>query len=148
VAIIQAPTPGPYSALDAAFAFAGDPGRRLLRVGAAPLATVLRSPPYAFLPATTPSALAAQTFAAGGDGKVFVIAPGIATAGELLRSGVVNDAQVLGPAFGTGTSGALFGTVFVPLSAYMRAISSRYVPVQTVRLHGFLRLSVYVFQRR
>lgn len=148
VTIVQAPTPGPYSAMDAAFAFAGDPGRPLLRTGAAPLRAVQRAAPYALLPSTPAATLAAQTSSTAGNGEVFVVAPGVALVANLLRSRVVDDRAVLGPVFGTGTSGALFGTVFTPLSAYMRAISRRFVPDATKRLPGFLRLSVYVFKRR
>ena len=148
VAIVAAPTPGPYSAMDAAFAYAGDPGRRLLRIGAAPLRAVLKAPPYALLPPTPASTLAVQTAARGANGDVFVVAPGTATGGQLLRSASVDGPAVLGPVFGTGPSGALFVTVFKPLSAYLRALSRHFALVQTRRLPGFLRLSVYVFRRR
>jgi 4-amino-4-deoxy-L-arabinose transferase-like glycosyltransferase len=147
VAIVQAPTPGPYSAMDAAFAFAGDPGRPLLRVGAPSLEAVLKAPPYAFLPASSPAALATATERVGAP-EVFVIVPGTAPAAELLRPAALDVRQALGPNFGTGISGALLGTVFTPVSAYLRAIAARYVPVQTIHLPGFLRLSVYVFRRR
>jgi hypothetical protein len=148
VAIIEAPTPGPYAAMDAALAFAGSRGRPLLRIGAPSLGAVLRAPPYAFLPAPSASALAAQTVCAGGDGNVFVIAPGSAPGRALLGPGVVDSARALGPVFGSGTSGRLFGTVFAPLAAYMRALGPRFALVRTVRLPGFLRLSLYVLRRR
>ncbi|MGI8862913.1 MAG: glycosyltransferase family 39 protein [Solirubrobacteraceae bacterium] len=148
VAIVPAPTPGPYAAMDAAFAYAGDPGRRLLRVGAPSLSAVLAAPPYAFLPATPTARLLADTLRARAR-KVFVIAPGLAAAVDLARQGgVVDVPKALGPTFGTGTSGALLGTVFKPLSDYVRAILPSYAPVRTIHLPGFLRLSVYVFQRR
>ncbi len=148
VAVIQAPTPGPYAALDAAFAFAGDSGRPLLRIGSPSLAAVLRAQPYALLAATPTSTLVAQSQRAAGDGKLFVIAPGLAPVSTLLGTGPVKPAAVLGPVFGAGTTGALFGTVFAPLSSYLRAISSQFEPVRTVTLPGFLALSVYVFKRR
>jgi hypothetical protein len=146
VAIIPTPSPGPYSAMDAAFAYQGDPGRPLLRVGSPSLGAVLAAPPYAILRAASAAQLAAQT-EAGGD-EVFVIAPGTASVAQLLRSGTVNNRGVLGPTFGTGVTGALLGTIFTPLSAYMKAISNQFVPVQTRRLPGFLWLSVYTFRRR
>jgi hypothetical protein len=148
VAVIQAPTPGPYAAVDAAFAFAGDSGRPLLRIGSPSLTAVLRAPPYALLAATPTTTLVAQTLRATGDAKLFVIAPGHAPVSTLLGTGSVNPAAVLGPVFGAGTTGALFGTVFAPLSSYLRAISSQFEPVRTFRLPGFLALSVYVFKRR
>lgn len=148
VAIIPAPTPGPYAAMDAAFAYAGDPGHRLLRVGAPSLSAVRAASPYAFLPATPAATLAADTQRARAR-KVFVIAPGVAPAADLVRQGgVVDLPRVLGPVFGTGISGALLGTVFKPLSDYVRAILPSYAPARTIHLPGFLRLSVYVFQRR
>jgi hypothetical protein len=148
VAVIPAPTPGPYTAMDASFAYAGAPGRPLLRIGSAQLAAVLAAPPYAFLPQTPAATLAARTEASTGDGRVFVVAPGTAAVAALLRSGAVNAPRVLGPIFGTGTSGRLYSTVFVPLSAYLRAIARRYALVTTRRLPGFLALSVYVFAVR
>jgi hypothetical protein len=148
VAIVPAPTPGPYSAMDAAFAYAGDRGRPLLRVGVAPLGAVLRARPYAVLPATPAQTLAAQTVAGGGRDELFVVAPGTASVTDLLHSGVVDAPRVLGPVFGTGTTGSLLASVFGPLSAYLRAIAHRYAPVETVHFSGFLRLSVYVFRRR
>jgi 4-amino-4-deoxy-L-arabinose transferase-like glycosyltransferase len=147
VAIIPTPSPGPYSAMDAAFAYQGDPGRPLLRVGSPSLAAVLAAPPYAILRAPSAAQLAAQT-EAGDEDKVFVIAPGTASVAQLLRSGTVNNRAVLGPTFGTGVTGALLGTIFPPLSAYMKAISNQFVPVQTTQLPGFLPLSVYTFKRR
>jgi hypothetical protein len=147
VAIIPTPSPGPYSAMDAAFAYQGEPGRPLLRVGSPSLGAVLAAPPYAILRAQSAAQLAAQTEAGGGD-EVFVIAPGTASVAELLRSGTLDDRAVLGPTFGSGVIGALLGTIFTPLSAYMKAISNRFVPGQTTRLPGFLSLSVYTFKRR
>ena len=147
VAIIGAPTPGPYSAMDAAFNYDGDPGRPLLRLGSASLGAVLAAPPYAFLPPTPTATLAAATARAGAH-EVFIVAPGVATVAQLLRPAALDVPRVLGPTFGTGPSGALLGTVFKPLSAYMRDILPRYIPVQTIHLPGFLRLSVYVFRRR
>jgi hypothetical protein len=148
VAIIPAPAPGPYTAMDAAFAYAGSPGRSLLRVGSAQLSAVLAAPPYAFLPQTSAATLAAATDRAGGDGRVFIVAPGTASLTDLLRSGPIDAPLVLGPIFGTGTSGRLYSTVFPPLSAYLRALSRRYRPVATRRLPGFLELSLYVLARR
>ena len=148
VAIIPAPTPGPYAGPDAAFAFAGDPRRPLLRVGAPSLDAVLRAPPYAALPATPTSTLVASTVRSPSDGRLFVITPGTAGIDALLHSGAVDTARVLGPVFGSGPTGALLGTVFPPLSAYLRAISSRFEWVRTIRLPGFLRLSVYEFRAR
>jgi hypothetical protein len=147
VAIIEAPTPGPYSAMDAAFDYDGDPGRPLLRVGSSSLGATLAAPPYAFLPPTPTATLAAAT-ARSRAHEVFIVAPGIATVAQILRSAALDVPRVLGPAFGTGASGALLGTVFKPLSVYMRDILPRYMPVETIHLPGFLRLSVYVFRRR
>jgi hypothetical protein len=146
VAIVPAPTPGPLTAMDAALAFAGQRGRTLLRIGSAQLPAVLRARPYAFLPPTPAATLATAT--TGGDGRVFVLAPGQASVSALLRSGTVNGARVLGPIFGTGPGGRLYVTVFAPLSAYLRAIDRRYAPVQTIRFPGFVKLSLYVFVRR
>jgi hypothetical protein len=148
VAIVPAPTGGPYAGMDAALAYAGMPGRPLLRIGSPPIGEVLRAPPYALLATTPARVLAAQTFVARGNGKLFVVAPGTAPVDQLLRSGAVDVRRAFGPWFGTGTTGALFGTVFKPLSDYMRALSPRLTPVSTVTLPGFLRLSVYVYRRR
>jgi hypothetical protein len=134
--------------MDAAFAYAGDPGRTLLRVGSPALQAVQAAAPYAFLPATPATSLAAQTKTAADNGTVFVVAPGRAAATTLLRSGVVDAPAVLGPVFGTGTTGRLLSSVFVPLSAYLRALDPPYVPVATRRLPGFLALSLYILQRR
>lgn len=148
VAVIPAPTPGPYTAMDAALAYAGQPGHRVLRIASAQLPQVLAAPPYAFLPETPASRLAAMTEARSGSGRVFVVVPGVATVPQLLRSGVIDAPLVLGPLFGTGTPGRLYSTVFVPLSAYLRALAPRYRLVSTRRLNGFLPLSVYVLAAR
>ena len=148
VAVIPAPSPGPYTAMDGALAYAGDPGRPLLRIASAQLPQVLAAPPYAFLPETPASRLAAMTEAQSGSGKVFVVVPGTATEPQLRRSGVIDAPLVLGPLFGTGTPGRLYSTVFVPLSAYLRALAPRYRLVSTRRLNGFLPLSVYVLAAR
>jgi hypothetical protein len=144
VAIISSPSPGPDAAMDAAFAFAGDPGRRLLRVGSPTLSEVLRARPYAALAPSPARALAAQT---AGD-ELFVVAPGRASLGRLLAGGPVNIGRALGPVFGSGRTGALLGTVYPPLEAYLRAVAGRYQPVGTRVLPGFLPLSVYVLRRR
>jgi hypothetical protein len=147
VAVVPVPTPGPLSAMDAAFAYAGDRGRELQRIGTAPLAAVLRAAPYALLAATPPGVLAAQSARRPGD-RLFVVAPGTASLANLLRSGRVNTRAVLGPVFGTGRNGLLLGTVYAPLSAYLKAVARRFRPLGTRTFPGFLRLSVYVFARR
>jgi hypothetical protein len=145
VAIVVAPTPGPLAAMDAAFAYAGDAGRPLLRIGSPTLAATLKAPPYAFLPSTPPAVLSAEASRAP---KLFVIAPGRVPLANLLRSGAVDPAAALGPSFGAGTSGRLLATVFVPLSEFLRAALPEFRPVQTRVLPGMLPLSVYVFVRR
>lgn len=143
VAIIAAPTPGPYAAMDASLDFAGDPGRSLLRIGSPPLAEIMRAAPYAPLAPPPPGQLAAETSGA----ELFVVAPGTVPLASLLRSGVVNARHALGPVFGTGINGRLLATVYVPLSAYLRAVATRYTAVSTVHLPGFMPLSVYVLRR-
>ncbi len=147
VAVVPAPTPGPLSAIDAAFAYAGDPGRALLRVGGPPLAAVLHAPPYALLQATSPTALARQALLGPAD-KLFVVAPGRIPVDVLLGSGPRNFASALGPVFGTGQTGQLLGTVFHPLSAFLKKVAVEYRPLETKRFPGFLPLSVYVLARR
>lgn len=148
VAVIPAPTPGPYTAMDAALAYAGQSGHLVLRIASAQLPQVLAAPPYAFLPETPASRLAAMTEARSGSGRVFVVVPGVATVAQLLHSGVIDAPLVLGPLFGTGTPGRLYSTVFGPLSSYLRALAPRYRLVATRRLNGFLPLSVYVLAAR
>lgn len=148
VAIVSAPTPGPLAAMDAALAYAGQPGRTLLRIGSPTLTATLHAPPYAPLPATPVAALARQAAAVPPGGRLFVVAPGTASLATLLHTGRVDPAAVLGPSFGSGTSGRILAQVFVPLSAFLRAVSPDFRAVQTRVLPGFLRLSTYVFVRR
>jgi hypothetical protein len=134
--------------MDAALAYAGQPGRPVLRIASAQLPQILAATPYAFLPETPARQLAAMTEARSGSGRVFIVVPGRATVPQLLRSGVIDAPLVLGPLFGTGTPGRLYSTVFGPLSAYLRALAPRYRLVATRRLNGFLPLSVYVLAAR
>ncbi|MEA2145020.1 MAG: mannosyltransferase, partial [Solirubrobacteraceae bacterium] len=90
VAVIVAPTPGPLSAMDAAFAYAGQPNRPLLRIGSPSLTATLAEPPYALLPATPVASLAAQAERAPAGARLFVIAPGSVPLAALLRSGRQN----------------------------------------------------------
>jgi mannosyltransferase len=148
IAIVQAPTPGPLAAVDAALGYAGQRSRTVLRIGSAPLQAVLRAPPYALLPPTSAGALASQAAHLEGATKVFVIAPGTASFATLLHSGRVNARAVLGPLFGSGTTGALFATTYEPLSSFMRYTERWFRPVGSRTFPGFLKLSVYVFERR
>ncbi len=148
VAIVPAPTPGPLAAMDAALAYAGQPGRPLIRIGSPPLATVLHAAPYALLPATPATTLAQQATAVPSGGHLFVVAPGTAPLATLLRAGRVDPVAALGPSFGAGASGRILASVFVPLSAFLRSVSADFRPVQTRLLPGVLRLSVYVLVRR
>jgi hypothetical protein len=145
VAVVSAPTPGPLSAMDAAFAYAGDPGRALLRVGSPSLAAVLDAPPYALLAPVPAAHLAAQAAHAP---ELIVVAPGTVPLRTLLRTGSIDPVSALGPSFGAGTSGRIFATVFGPLSEFLRAAVPAFRPVRTLVLPGMLRLSVYVFVRR
>jgi hypothetical protein len=79
---------------------------------------------------------------------VFVIAPGAASLAALLQSGRVSAPAVLGPWFGSGTTGALFATTYEPLSSFMRYTERWFRPVGSRTFPGFLKLSVYVFERR
>lgn len=148
VAVISAPTPGPLSAMDAAFTYTGERGRPLLRIGTPTLSATLSAPPYALLPAPPATALAAQAARVKAGGQLFVVAPGTVSAQALLRSAPIDPIRALGPAFGSGTSGALFARVFTPLSAFMRALSPDFALAGTRRFQGMLPLSVYVFTRR
>jgi hypothetical protein len=147
VAIVPAPTPGPLSPVDAAFADAGDPGRRLLRIGSAPLSAVLRAPPYALLPATPPAQLARQATAAPGD-RLFVVVPGAPPLSTLLTGRAVDPRAAFGPFFASGPPGRFLAAVFVPVSDFLGAVRLHFRPVSTRTFPGFLRISVYVFQRR
>jgi hypothetical protein len=134
--------------MDAAFSYAGEPRRPLLRIGSATLQAVLRAPPYAFLPATPAAALVAQASRVAPGAKLFVVAPGTAPLAVLLRSGRIDVRGALGPVFGSGTSGRLLGTVFGPLSDFLRATLPRFRPLETRIFPGVLPVSVYVLQRR
>jgi hypothetical protein len=148
IAVVPAPTPGPLSAVDAALRYAGEPGRPLLRVGSAPLEAVLKAPPYALLPATPPATLAGQAAAASARGKLFVIAPGMTPLSALLGLGRLDPRAALGPVFGSGTTGRLLGSVFGALSSFFKALAPQFQPLQRRTFPGFLRLSVYVLERR
>jgi 4-amino-4-deoxy-L-arabinose transferase-like glycosyltransferase len=148
VAVVPAPTPGPLAAMDAALAYAGQPQRPLIRIGSPTLAAVLRAPPYALLPPTPVAALARQAAAVPPGGHLFVVAPGTTPIATLLKTGRVDPRAVLGPYFGTGDSGRIFAPIFVPLSAFLKAVSHDFAPGGTRVLPGFLRLSVYVLVRR
>jgi hypothetical protein len=148
VAIVPAPTPGPLAAMDAAFAYAGHPGRPLLRIGSASLPAVLRAPPYAFLPATPAAVLARQVATIAPGARLFVVAPGAVPLAALLRSGRIDTRTALGPVFGSGTSGRLFATLFGPLSDFLRASRPRFRPLETRTFPGVLRISVYVLEHR
>jgi hypothetical protein len=148
VAIVQAPTPGPLAAMDAALAYAGQPNRPLIRIGSPSLGAVLHAPPYTPLAATPVAMLAHQADAVQRGGRLFIVAPGTARIAALLHSGRVDPVAVLGPSFGGGASGPVFAPVFVPLSAFLRDVSRDFRPVQTRVLPGILRLSVYILVRR
>ena len=144
VAIVAAPTPGPYAAMDASLDYAGDPGRALERIGSGPLQEIMRAAPYAPLAPTPPAQLAARTTSA----ELFMVVPGTVPLAQLQRSGAVNARRALGPVFGTGINGRLLATVYVPVSAYLRALAGRYAAARTVHLPGFMPLSVYMLRRR
>jgi hypothetical protein len=148
VAIVPAPTPGPLAAMDAALAYAGEPGRPLLRIGSATLQAVLRAPRYTFLPPTPAAVLAGQAARIAPGAKLFVVAPGNVPLAVLLRSGPIDVRAALGPIFGSGTTGRLFATLFGPLSEFLRATLPRFRPLDTRTFPGVLRLSVYVLERR
>jgi 4-amino-4-deoxy-L-arabinose transferase-like glycosyltransferase len=148
VAIVQAPTNAPLAAVDAALAYAGQRRRTVLRIGSPPLQAVLRAPPYALLPPTPGAVLASQAGHLAGASRLFVIAPGTAGLAALLHSGRVDARAVLGPLFGSGTTGALLATTYEPLSSFMRAAGRWFRPVESRTFPGFLKLSVYVFERR
>ncbi len=147
VAVIQAPGPGPLSSSDAAFAYAHQSGRPLLRIGAAPISKVLAAPPYALLPATSAEDLAAQA-ASTHASKLWVLAPGTASARSLARGGPFNDRSVLGPVFGSGRLGELMGTTLPQLSAFVRAVNGRFAFEHQWQYGGMLRLSLYEYVRR
>lgn len=148
VAIVPAPTPGPLAAMDAALAYAGQPGRSLLRIGSPPLTATLHAPPYALLPPTPAATLAREAASVPAGGRLFVVAPGAAPITTLLGSGRIDPVTVLGPSFGAGASGRIFVPLFVPLSQFLGDVSHTFRPVQTRVFPGFLRLSVYVLVRR
>jgi 4-amino-4-deoxy-L-arabinose transferase-like glycosyltransferase len=104
--------------------------------------------PYALLPATPAGVLARQAELGDRDGKLFVIAPGSVPVSALLHGAHIDPRAALGPVFGSGTSGRLFATISPPVSAFVRAISPRFRPIETRTFPGFLPLSLYVFQRR
>ncbi len=79
---------------------------------------------------------------------MFVIAPGSARFTALLRSGRVDARAVLGPLFGSGTTGALFASTYEPLSSFMKDAGRWFRPLESRTFPGFLKLSVYVFERR
>lgn len=148
VAVITAPTPGPLSEMDAALAYAGDPGRPLLRIGAPTLAATLAAPPYALLPAVPIATLAAQAERTGAGQPLFIVAPGVEPVSGLLAGAPVSPRAALGPDFGAGHSGQIFATVFIPLSQFVRAIAHDFAPARTVVYRGILDVSVYEFVRR
>jgi mannosyltransferase len=148
VAIVPAPGPGPLAAVDAAFGYAGQPGRPLLRIGAPSLRALLSAPRYAFLPATPTSVLAEQADRIAPGGKLFVIVPGTEPLGGLLASSPVNVPRALGPGLGTGGFGKLMASVFPPLSSFVRAITPPFRYLGTRTFPGVFRVSVYIFQRR
>lgn len=109
---------------------------------------VLRAPPYAFLPATPAAVLVAQASSVASCARLFVVAPGSAPLAVLLRSGRIDVRGALGPVFGSGTSGRLFGTLFGPLSDFLSATLPRFRPLETRIFPGVLPVSEYVLQRR
>ena len=126
--------------------------RQVLRGGlaagaAVAMPAVLRAPPYALLEVTSPATLAREVVGSGAD-RLFVVAPGAAPLRTLLAGGPINVSSALGPVFGTGQNGRLIGTVFTPLSAFLRAVATWFLPLQTMRFPGFMNLSVYVLARR
>jgi Dolichyl-phosphate-mannose-protein mannosyltransferase len=148
VAIEPAPGPGPLAAMDAAFAYAGQPGRPLLRIGAPSLQALLHAPRFAFLPPTPTTVLAEEANRTPPGGNLFVIVPGIEPLEGLLVSRSISVRRALGPVLGTGGFGTLMATVFPPLSSFVRAIMPRFRYVGTKTFPGVFRISVYVFQRQ
>jgi 4-amino-4-deoxy-L-arabinose transferase-like glycosyltransferase len=148
VAIVPAPGPGPLAAMDAALAYAGQPDRHLLRIGAPSLQAVLSAPRYAFLPATPTRVLARQADQTPAGGKLFVVVPGTADLGELLSGRQIDVPRALGPVLGTGGFGRLMSTVFPPLSSFLRAIAPQFRHLETRTFPGVFHVTVYVFERR
>jgi hypothetical protein len=148
IVVVPAPTPGPLSAMDAALAHNGGPGRPLLRNASPPLNAILTSPPYAFLPTTPPAVLARQALAPGTPDKIFVVAPGAAPAAALAAGRPIDPRQALGPYFGTGINGRLLATVYPPVSGFMRALGQGWRVSATQTFPGVLPVSVYVLTHR
>jgi hypothetical protein len=148
VAIVPAPGPGPLAAMDAAFGYAGQPGRALLRVGAPSLQALLQAPRFAFLPATPTKVLVEQVERTPLGGKLFVIVPGTEPIGGLLAASPVSAPRALGPVLGTGGFGTLMAAVFPPLSLFVREVMPSFRYLGTKTFPGVFRISVYVFQRQ
>jgi 4-amino-4-deoxy-L-arabinose transferase-like glycosyltransferase len=148
VAIVPAPGPGPLAAMDPAFAYAGQPSRPLLRIGAPSLQTTLNAPRFAWLPPTPTATSVHQADQAPRGGKLFVIVPGTEPLRSLMAATPVDVPRALGPVLGTGGFGKLMGSVFPPLTDFVRGLRPRFRYLYTRVFPGVYRISVYVFQRK
>lgn len=145
VAVIGAPGPGPLTPEDAAFAYSGQAGRPLLRLGTAPLSVQLAHPRDFVLPVTPARVLAARAVRRGA-ARIWVIAPGAVSLRQLEGGGVVRDFRlgrnsIPGLAF-------LLSNDFRALSRFVRATRARYRPYRQWVYPGMMNLSVYELRRR
>jgi hypothetical protein len=103
-------------------------------IGSAPLAAVLRAPPYTSLLPQPGQEVARQAAALAGAGKLFVVLPGDVplTALETLRRKHI-----------TSESNS---PILVLLAAFMGALPARFQPTVVHSWPGLHRVTVYVFQ--
>lgn len=128
-------TPGPPSELDVAFDFvAGSRHNPVIRLGLAPLQTVLKARPFTGSPPQTGEVVAREAARLAGSGKLFLVLPGVAPvpALETMRRQHVTS---------TPTS-----SILVLLAAFMGALPPRFHLVAVHTYSGLHHVGVYTFE--
>lgn len=128
---LVAPTPGPYTATEVAFAVNGT-SRPVVRIGLPPIAAVLRAPAYANLPLPSGEALARETAALARTGRLFLIAPSAISTATIRRTRAEHVRAQQGE--------------LGEFNSFLGALPPRFRLVAHHTFPGFIPVSVYTFR--
>ncbi len=128
-------SPGPPSELEVALQLQGGASRHpVLRLGTAPVADILRAPPYTTVLPEPGQVVARHAAALAGNGRLFLVVPGPIPVPTLLRT---RDQHVTSTAH---------SNILALLAAFMSALPPRFHLVSSQRFPGVHQPQLYTFQ--